>query len=421
MIDVPATDGIKINSTTESSATPVQIESVMTPPEQAVPGKTQFEIGAFEAMLRSIQEMVSENSMEIMELKRELATKRTHKEDTSQIEAILAEQEQKSQELLTRLGETEGRLAESEAQNRSLSNTVKTQGALLEQRKALEFTEAEAEEIRKYTAIIIFDTCSIMNFPNLLSGVRDGELVVVPKDVNNELEHHKTAHYYDDRKIKAQKAITAIFNYKRKYPLIYADAMIELVPEVYRADEGERELNDNKILAVAIRYRRFTDIPVVFITDDRSLSNKAAGEDIEVWTAKDFLTPPSFPSVEPKVVAEPAVQATEPSSNVTETNMTPEEENTVVAVIEDPEAMAVAEQRRKEAQAEFLAQKISTKNLQLDARQISTLQNNGIKTLADFMTQTEETFSKIKVKKGIPYVAKYLKEQEHIKEKLERM
>ena len=49
------------------------------------------------------------------------------------------------------------------------------------------------------------------------------------------------------------------------------------------------------------------------------------------------------------------------------------------------------------------------------------LQNNGIKTLADFMAQTEETFSKVKAKKGMPYVAKYLKEQEHIRAKLEKL
>lgn len=414
----------KVNEASKPIETAPSAEPASVIPVAETQDRPQFEIGAFEVILRSIQEMVSENSSEIMSLKRELATKRTQKEDTSRIEAMLAEQERKSQELLARLGETEGRLAASEAQNRTLSNTVKSQGALLEQRKALEFADSEAEELRKYTAIIIFDTCSIMNFPNLLSGVRDGELVVVPKDVNNELEHHKTAHYYDDRKKKAQKAITAIFNYKRRYPLIYADAMVELVPEVYRSNEGERELNDNKILAVAIRYRRFTDIPVVFITDDRSLSNKATGEDIEVWTAKDFLAPPAQAPAAPKEavpqIIAPIVQAEEPVVEAV-VEAKAKVEPIAVVVEDDPEAIAAEAQRSEAARAEFLAQKISTKNLQLDARQISILQNNGIKTLADFIAQTEATFSQIKTKKGMPYVAKYLKEQEHIREKLEKM
>lgn len=435
-IDIIDSDGVAADVVHEEVVTAVvapaseHVEPVIVPAPQAVPEQPQFEPGAFESVLRAIQEMVAENRKAIMGLKQDLATKQTHKEDTSQIEAMLAEQERASQELLARLGETEERLAAAEAKNRSLADKVKNQGALLDQRKALEFSEAEAEELRKYTAIIIFDTCSIMNFPNLLDGVRDGELVVVPKDVNNELEHHKTAHYFDDRKIKAQKAITAIFNYKRRYPLIYADAMIDLVPAVYRANDGERELNDNKILAVAIRYRRFTDIPVVFITDDRSLSNKAAGEDIEVWTSKDFLAPPSSSPAEHAAVAAPAPAAEvliPEAAIVPETAVVPEadppanETDLSVPAAEEPEAVAAEAQRREEARAEFLAQKISAKVLQLDARQISILQNNGIKTLADFMAQTEETFSKVKAKKGMPYVAKYLKEQEHIRAKLEKL
>lgn len=263
-----------------------------------------------------------------------------------------------------------------------------------------------------------------MNFPNLLSGVRDGELVVVPKDVNNELENHKTNHYYDERKMKAQRAITAIFNYKRKYPLIYADAMVDLIPKVYRAEAGERELTDNKILTVAIRYRKYTDIPVVFITDDRSLSNKAAGEDIEVWTAEDFLAPPVEPLSSETEVVPPLDERTIPSADeVIETSSVDANAGTGINMKvseERPEAVA-AEQRHEKAKSEFLAQKVSVKNLKLDARQISILQNNGIKTLADFMVQTEATFSGMKAKKGMLFTAKYLKEQESIRKKLENL
>lgn len=136
--------------------------------------------------------MVESNRQEIQSLRSELTSRKSRREDTTRIEARLADEEHRNQELLDKLTETEGRLATTEAQNRNLSHTVKNQDALLERKKALEFTESELAELHMYSAIIVFDTCSIMNHPNLLDGVNDGELVVVPKDVSNELEHHKT-------------------------------------------------------------------------------------------------------------------------------------------------------------------------------------------------------------------------------------
>jgi len=365
------------------------------------------ELSIFEQMLRTIQEMVEGNRQEIQSLKSELTSRRSRREDTTRIEARLAEEERKSQELLGKLEETEGRLATTEAQNSSLSHTVKTQDALLEKKKSFEFTESELEELRKYSAIIVFDTCSIMNFPNLLDGVNDGELVVVPKDVNNELENHKVKHYFDDRKVKAQRAITAIFNYKRRFPLTYAQGLVDLVPEVYRAGAEEKEQNDNRILAVALRYKCYTDIPVIFITDDRSLSNKASGERLDVWTAKDFLNPP-----------EASFEDENPAVKGTETTDTPAEE---VSEEKKLAVEAAKAEKRAKAQEEYLAQKINVKVLHLDASQISILQNNGIKTVADFMAQTESSFAGMKVKKGFPFTARFLKEQEHIKRKLENL
>lgn len=356
------------------------------------------EMSVFGQMLQSIQDMVAGNNQEIQTIKQELFARRKRQEDTSKLEDLLAQEEKKSKDLLERLEKTEEQLASTEASNRSLTTTVNTQNALLEKRQSLEFTVEELAELSKYSAIIIFDTCSIMNCSNLLDGVRDGELVVVPKEVNNELENHKVNHYFDDRKIKAQRAITAIFNYKRCYPLIYSDALMDLIPDVYRANEGEKEENDNKILAVALRYRRYTDIPVVFITDDRSLSNKATGEDIEVWTSKDFIS------------------SSEQEINDIQDPQKPDTEKQLVASSKEEE-----EQRHKQVQEEFLLQKISTKNLHLEARQIAILQNNGIKTIADFLSQTESSFSQMKVKKGIPFTASFLKEQDSLKKRIESL
>ena len=86
--------------------------------------------------------------------------------------------------------------------------------------------------------------------PYLLDGVNDGELVIVPKDVNNELERHKTRFGMDDRKIKAQRAITAIFNYKRRFPLTYAEGLVDFGAHGFIVQlPAKKEQNDNKILA----------------------------------------------------------------------------------------------------------------------------------------------------------------------------
>ena len=399
VVETPVTEVITAEPTvldTPVAETPAHEEAPKSP-----------ELSLCEQMFRQIQEMVEGNRQEIQNLKGELAARQSRREDTTRIQARLEDEERRSQELLDKLAETESRLATSEAQ--------------VEKQKSLEFTESELDELRKYSTIIVFDTCSIMNCPNLLDGVNDGELVVVPKDVNNELEHHKTRFGADDRKFKAQKAITAIFNYKRRFPLAYADGLLGLVPEAYRARADEKEQNDNKILAVALRYKIYTDIPVLFITDDRSLSNKASGEGLEVWTSKDFLTPPetSFDDEVPTAEKAPApVPVTE-----AQTAEAPAEAAPVVEISEEERlaAEAAEAERRAKAREEYLAQKISAKLLHLEASQISVLQNNGIKTMADFMAQTESSFAGMKVKKGIPFTARFLKEQETIRRKLENL
>lgn len=426
VVETPVAESSAIEVATIEAPAPVaEVPAAEIPAPEEHPKPT--ELSTFEQMLLTIQEMVESNRKEIQSLKGELSSKKSRREDTTRIEARLADEERRSQELLDKLAETEGRLATTEAQNRSLSHTVKHQDALLERKKALEFTESELAELHKYSAIIVFDTCSIMNCPNLLDGVNDGELVVVPKDVNNELEHHKTRYGVDDRKIKAQRAITAIFNYKRRFPLSYADGLLDLVPEVYRAKADEKEQNDNKILAVALRYKVYTDIPVLFITDDRSLSNKASGEGLDVWTAKDFLTPPETSFEDEAPVVENTVTSSAPATEA-QSAEAPVEETPVakvpVAEISEEKTLAAetAEaERRAKAQEEYLAQKISAKLLHLEASQISVLQNNGIKTIADFMAQTESSFAGMKVKKGLPFTARFLKEQETIKRKLENL
>ena len=160
---------------------------------------------------------------------------------------------------------------------------------------------------------------------------------------------------------------------------------------------------------------------MLFITDDRSLSNKASGEGLDVWTSKDFLAPPetSFDDESPTVPGTPApipeleAQIAEAMAAETPALESSEEERL--------DAEAAETKRQAKAKEEYLAQKISTKLLHLEASQISLLQNNGIKTIADFMAQTENSFASMKGKKGIPFTARFLKEQETIRCKLENL
>jgi hypothetical protein len=69
------------------------------------------ELAMFEEMLAAIKEMVEGNRQEIQALKNDLTSRRSRREDTSRIEARLADEERRSQALLEKLGETETRLA----------------------------------------------------------------------------------------------------------------------------------------------------------------------------------------------------------------------------------------------------------------------------------------------------------------------
>ena len=68
---------------------------------------------------------------------------------------------------------------------------------------------------------------------------------------------------------------------------------------------------------------------------------------------------------------------------------------------------------------EFLAQKIIV--LRIEPSQLSILQNNGVRTMADFLAQTEETFSMMKAKNGMAYTAQYMRLQGIMQKKLESL
>jgi len=68
------------------------------------------------------------------------------------------------------------------------------------------------------------------------------------------------------------------------------------------------------------------------------------------------------------------------------------------------------------ARSAYLAEKISV--LRIDQSLASLLQNNGIKTVGDFLSQTEESFSMMRTKNGMSFTSQFLLLQENVKKKL---
>ena len=73
----------------------------------------------------------------------------------------------------------------------------------------------------------------------------------------------------------------------------------------------------------------------------------------------------------------------------------------------------------EEARQAFLGQRIST--LRIDQSQISLLQNNGVKTVGDFLRQTEESFSQMRTKNGMTFTSQFMMLRDSLLAKLDGM
>ena len=73
----------------------------------------------------------------------------------------------------------------------------------------------------------------------------------------------------------------------------------------------------------------------------------------------------------------------------------------------------------EEAKRAYLAEKISV--LHIDQSLMTLLQNNGVKTVGDFLRQTEDSFSLMRLKNGMAFTSRFLQLQESIRIKLDKM
>lgn len=134
-----------------------------------------------------------------------------------------------------------------------------------------------APDIRK---VYVFDTPVLLAEPSIVEEIRPGELLVFGKRVIDELEDKK-------RDAALRPLVAAAVNRLRELDkhrqLHFQDGAVSLLSPDYR-DQG-----DNRILSVAVRYRRYKP---VLVTNDDKLAVAAQVEEVDTMSADDFLERP---------------------------------------------------------------------------------------------------------------------------------
>lgn len=318
--------------------------------------KPQPDLKAFEGMLSSIMQMVSQNAEQIAALQAKLSTTRDESE-TARIEAELEEGRAKNKELIEQLESAQAQLALSEEEKTAMAETIAAQTAIIDQKKSLEFTQEEIDSFAAFDRVIVFDTCSIENQLDLLDYITDKEIVRVPKTVNDELENHKKNGMTTDLRAMGQRALKAIRAKKCCVAFDFEDGYPSLLPDAYRIKEDDAigTVNDKNIFSVALRYKVYSNLPVVLISDDVTIQVWAKSEHIESMSAAEFVAG-----------KEKFVPYTPPLT-----------------------------------EEEFLAKKLRTKDYSLNPNEILVLQSHKVFTYGDFISKTEEEVSFMKAKNGI--------------------
>ena len=130
------------------------------------------------------------------------------------------------------------------------------------------------DSFMKYSKVFIVDTCTLMHEPALISWFDDGKaLLVIPTVVLEELDRKKVSKD-EDEAYCAREAIRNISNYKM-YDWINVGE--ESYPELL-SNDLDRNLDDNKILSIALRYSAKQPI---LLTDDINFGNVADSQKIK--------------------------------------------------------------------------------------------------------------------------------------------
>ena len=355
-IEIPIFPEDIVDDSSSETVTPENNSS--NAPSHDIPKKEkpQPDLKAFEGMLSSIMQMVSQNAEQIAALQSKLSTTRDETE-TARIEAELEEGRAKNKELIEQLESAQAQLALSEEEKTAMAETIAAQTAIIDQKKSLEFTQEEIDSFAAFDRVIVFDTCSIENQLDLLDYITDKEIVRVPKTVNDELENHKKNGMTTDLRAMGQRALKAIRAKKCCVAFDFEDGYPSLLPDAYRIKEDDAigTVNDKNIFSVALRYKVYGNLPVILISDDVTIQVWAKSEHIESMSAAEFVAgKEKFVPYIPPLTEE-----------------------------------------------EFLAKKLRTKDYSLNPNEILVLQSYKVFTYGDFISKTEEEVSFMKAKNGI--------------------
>ena len=140
------------------------------------------------------------------------------------------------------------------------------------------------ETALKYDKIYVVDTCALMNNPKLVERFENNKAaLIVPKKVIEELNRNKDFTHDEEKSSKARNANAYLNKYvQAKIPwLTIEESHPEFLPSEYpttiKDKTTEKEMTDNLILSVALKYKARK---AILITDDKNLQLKASSEKI---------------------------------------------------------------------------------------------------------------------------------------------
>ena len=192
------------------------------------------------------------------------------------------------------------------------------------------------------------------------------------------MDKHKSNRYNPDLAKIAQKAIK---NIRREVALSDAYPMrfdYEKSHPVLVSDDFDAESNDCKILSVAQRYKEYTDVKVLVVTDDLNLQARAKSEDINTCTGTEFVDGRTVRKIDFDGNGEYTMQ-----------------------------------------QIDFLKTKIRPTNGFTD-KEVVLLKQYGITTYEAFLDMTEAEFSCMRDKKGLSFERHFMQIQKKLLDELER-
>ena len=149
------------------------------------------------------------------------------------------------------------------------------------------------ETALKYDKIYVVDTCALMNNPKLVERFENNKAaLIVPKKVIEELNRNKDFTDDEEKSFKARNANAYLNKYVQdKIPwLTIEESHPEFLPSEYptmvKDKTTEKEVTDNLILSVALKYKVRK---VILITDDKNLQLKASSEKIN-YSSSDRIS-----------------------------------------------------------------------------------------------------------------------------------